>query len=82
MKREQVCLRLLRKLKKNSVLYLEMFILFYADGTVILAESANDLQFALNELYKYCDIWKLTVNISKTKIVLFCKGRQPKCLFL
>lgn len=58
-----------------------MFILFYADDTVILAESANDLQFALNEFYRYCDTWKLTVNISKTKIVVFSKGRQPKYAF-
>lgn len=58
-----------------------MFILFYADDTVILAESANDLQFALDEFYRYSDTWKLTVNICKTKIVVFSKGRQPKYVF-
>lgn len=42
-------------LEKELFLYLKMFILFYADDTVILAESANDLQFALNEFYRYCD---------------------------
>lgn len=65
-------------IEKELFLYLKMFILFYADDTVILAESANDLQFALNEFYRYCDTWKLTVNICKTKIVVFSKGRQPK----
>lgn len=68
-------------IEKELFLYLKMFILFYADDTVILAESANDLQFALNEFYRYCDTWKLTVNISKTKIVVFSKGRQPKYVF-
>eukprot|EP00105_Crassostrea_gigas_P046540 XP_019930688.1 PREDICTED: uncharacterized protein LOC109621142 [Crassostrea gigas] len=51
-------------LEKELFLYLKMFILFYADDTVILAESANDLQFALNEFYRYCDTWKLTFGTS------------------
>lgn len=29
----------------------------------------------------HCDTWKLTVNICKTKIVVFSKGRQPKYVF-
>lgn len=29
------------------------------------------IQFALNGFYKYCDKWKLTVNISKTKVVVY-----------
>lgn len=58
-----------------------MFILSCADDFVILAESANDLLFDLNKFYKYCDKWKLTVNISKTKLGVFSKGRQSKYVF-
>jgi len=39
--------------------------LLYADDTVLLSESQNDLQNLLNEYEKYCDKWKLTVNLSK-----------------
>lgn len=56
---------------------LKIFILLYADDTVIIAESANDLQEALNTYEQYCENWKLKVNTSKTKIVVFSKGRQP-----
>lgn len=37
--------------------------------------------FFLDEFCKYCEQWKLTVNISKTKIVIFSKGRQPRNVF-
>ena len=50
----------------------------YADDTVILSESRTDLQFALNVFGQYCAEWKLTVNIEKTKILIFAKGRLSK----
>lgn len=34
---------------------LKIFILLYADDTVIIAESANDLQVALNTYERFCD---------------------------
>jgi hypothetical protein len=46
-------------------------VLLYADDTVILAESAEDLQLALNEFFIYCTQWKLNVNVEKTKIMIF-----------
>jgi hypothetical protein len=55
---------------------LKLFILLYADDTVIISETADDLQKALTIYEQYCDIWKLKVNTSKTKIVVFSKGRQ------
>ena len=30
----------------------------------------------LNIFEKYCDKWKLTVNISKTEVLIFFKGRN------
>ena len=48
----------------------------YADDTIIMAESSHELQAALNCLNHYCNIWKLKVNVSKTKVVIFA-NRQP-----
>ena len=59
-------------------IFLKLFILLYADDTVIFGESETDLQKALNVFQNYCDEWKLTVNISKTKIMIFSRGRQSK----
>lgn len=58
--------------------YLKMFVLMYADDTVILARSEQGLQRQLNSLEKYCNLWKLKVNIEKTKILIFGKRRVKK----
>ena len=52
--------------------------LLYADDTVIFSQTKEDLQHALLEFEEYCDNWKLQVNVSKTKIVIFSKGRPNK----
>ena len=52
-----------------------MFLLLYADDTIILAESPKELQIALNELFLYCKEWKLTVNAEKTKVMIFSRGK-------
>ena len=67
-------------LEEELLVYSKLFILFYADDTVILTESAQDLQHALDEFCIYCKYWKLTVNVKKTKVMIFSKGPAPKCL--
>ena len=57
--------------------YLKILVLLFADDTVIFATNKDDLQVALNVFEHYCDQWKLTVNISKTKIMIFSGGRMP-----
>ena len=34
--------------------YFKLYILLYADDTVMFAESADDLQAALNAMFLYC----------------------------
>ncbi|MES9881349.1 MAG: reverse transcriptase domain-containing protein, partial [Sedimenticola sp.] len=53
---------------------LKLFILLYADDIVFFADSENGMQNALNFLSEYCQKWKLKVNTTKTKIVVFRKG--------
>ena len=54
---------------------LTLFLLLFADDSVLLSETADDLQNLINNFEKYCKKWKLTVNVNKTKIVVFKKGR-------
>lgn len=42
---------------------------------MLLSESAEELQRALACFEEYCDIWKLKINTSKTKIVIFSKNK-------
>ena len=57
---------------------LNMFVLLYADDTIVLAEKACELQKALNAVHDYCCIYKLTVNIKKTKIIVFSRGKVKR----
>lgn len=57
--------------------------LMYADDLVIMSRSAEGLQNSLNKLDKYCKEWGLTVNESKTKVLIFNKqGRTVNGNFL
>ena len=48
--------------------------LLYADDIVIFSNTAEELQSGLEALSEYCACWKLKVNVSKTKILVFRKG--------
>jgi hypothetical protein len=54
---------------------LKLFVLLNADDTAIMAESREDLQAQLNVFGEYCQKWKLKVNVEKTKIFIFSRGR-------
>ena len=56
----------------------KMFPLLYADDTVICAESPGELQAALDAMNEYCRKWKLEVNSTKTKIMIFSRGKVRK----
>ena len=36
------------------IVFIQMYVLLYADDTIILAESPNELQKALDALFDYC----------------------------
>ena len=61
--------------------FARLYVLLYADDTVLLAESADDLQASLTRLKEYCDMWGLKVNRDKTQIVIFFQGKgKATCL--
>ena len=52
--------------------------LVYADDVVLLTETEDELQYLLNELNRWCDINKLEVNASKSKVVHFRTPSKAK----
>ena len=50
-----------------------MHVLMYADDMALVALSAEDLQRMLDALYDYCSLWRMFVNVKKTKVVIFHK---------
>ena len=53
---------------------LNIFLLMFADDTVLLSETKDGLQDLLKELENCCKQSNLTVNIDKTKVMIFRKG--------
>ena len=63
-----MCLERLNDQCLNELgIYIKVFLLLYADDTILLAESAVDLQRMLNKFDDYCLQWKLNVNLEKNQ---------------
>ena len=56
----------------------QLFVLLYADDTVICAESERNLQDCLDKMHDYCVKWKLNINVKKTKVIIFSRGKIRK----
>ena len=56
---------------EDTEYFLKICVFLYADDTIVLAETADELQQALNAVYDYCEMWQLTVITEKTKVVIF-----------
>ena len=55
---------------------LKLLVLLYADDTALVSDSAEGLQKGLDALASYCTTWKLQVNVSKTKVMIFERGKS------
>ena len=54
---------------------LKLHVLLYADDTVLLAETPNDLQRCISLMEDYCHNWGLKINTYKTKVTIFSRGK-------
>ncbi|GBN27057.1 hypothetical protein AVEN_32717-1 [Araneus ventricosus] len=59
---------------------------FFADDTAILAQGStinyviHTLQKGLNNIEKWCTLWRVAINTDKTHAVMFRKGTSRKVL--
>ena len=60
----------------------KLFVLMYADDTIFLAESEEDVQDALSAMLNYYNKRKLQVIVKKTKIVVFKRKDLEICKFV
>ena len=60
---------------EDNVVFLKLFTILYADDTVVFAESRAELQAAMHGMLHYCIMWKLDINVQKTKVVIY--GSKP-----
>ncbi|MCG8046600.1 MAG: reverse transcriptase family protein, partial [Candidatus Thiodiazotropha endolucinida] len=55
---------------------LQIFLLMFADNTVLFSYTPQGLQSLLDKLHIYCLKWNITVNIRKTVVLTFKKGSR------
>ena len=58
-------------------IHVKLFTVLYADDTVLMSESAEELQSGFNYIYEYCKNMNLKVNRNKSKVIDFSKGMWP-----
>ena len=54
-----------------------IYLILFADDTILFGKSPEILQELLDKLLIYCNKWNIEVNINKTKVVVFKNGWQP-----
>jgi hypothetical protein len=52
--------------------------LLFADDLAVGTTTSIGMQRAINSIKKYCEEWKVKININKTKTVIFKKGEKIK----
>ncbi|MEE9190592.1 MAG: reverse transcriptase family protein [Candidatus Neomarinimicrobiota bacterium] len=62
--------------RNDNTHWFKLFLLLYADDTVLLAETPEALQLMLNNVNEYCKRWKLKINVEKTKAIIFQKRKN------
>ena len=55
---------------------LQIFLLLFADDGILFSQNPQTLQSMLNDVQLYCETWGLRLNVTKTKIMIFEKGRH------
>ena len=55
---------------------IKFFLLSYADDQVLFSTSPTSTQLMLNDVENYCNKYKLKINTSKTKVVIFEKNSR------
>ena len=57
---------------------IQIFLLLFADDTVLFSYTKEGLQRLLNNMFSYCTQWGITVNTDKTVTMVFKKGTRPE----
>ena len=58
----------------SRVMDIIIMLIKFADDMAVFSETREGLQIALDKLSMYCKKWGVSVNIPKTKIVVFREG--------
>jgi hypothetical protein len=57
---------------------LKIYLLLFADDTVLFSYTKEGLQLLLDKLHNYCTMWGITVNTDKSFVMICKKGNRPE----
>ena len=60
-------------MKNNLDVDEKIVAILYADDTIILTESEEDMQKDLTAAYQYCSNFNIRINCSKTEYMIFSR---------
>ena len=63
-------------LAQNVECFLKLFVLLYADDTLLLTELESDMQRAFEATLQNCKENRMCINIDKTKYMIFSRGTK------
>ena len=66
---------------EDIVVFMKIGLLLYADDTLLIADNERDLQISLDVFTDYCKTWKLKINDSKSKVVIFGAQNTKRYIF-
>ena len=67
--------------ENEEIILIKIFLLLYADDTIIISEDENSFRECLNNFYDYCETWKLNINYTKTKVIVFGTNKPENYTF-
>ena len=56
----------------------ELLLLLFADDIALISDTIKGLQSQLKILEKFCEMYKMIVNVVKTKVMVFRLGGRPR----
>ena len=59
-------------------IFIKLIVILYADDTVILADSVEGMQNALDIFQADVEFWKLEINIAQTKMMILSKRKMKQ----
>lgn len=62
--------------------FVQLFILLYADDTVLLANSVKSFKKLLKAYGDYCKTWDIEINVNKSKIMIFGRHRKQTKFYI
>ena len=65
----------------DITLYLKLLVLVYTDDTIVFGTDEKEIKNNLDMFYEYSELWNLSINFDKTRIMIFGTRQDQRCNF-